>query len=57
MKHWIGLIALALILTGCSSEPQVTETTTQNASGELEGNEPKFIMVPAQGDPNNPNRK
>jgi hypothetical protein len=45
----ILLSLLALASAGCqSSTPQTTESV-RNAEGELEGKEPQFKMVPAQG--------
>ncbi len=50
-------LGLALAALGCSNDAPIAEGTVKNASGETEGKEPTFVMVPAQNDPNAPATK
>jgi hypothetical protein len=60
MKRTLLLIlgtALALFAAGCQSEAPIADKDNRNADGEVEGKAPSFVMVPAQNDPSNPNKK
>ncbi len=52
----LGLVA-AFALVGCQNDAPIADSQTRNADGEIEGKAPNFVMVPAQNDPNNPNKK
>lgn len=49
-------IFAAILLVGCGSGDNVTETKIA-PTGEIEGKEPSFKMVPSQKDPNYPGGK
>lgn len=52
------ILVVALGLVGCQgSDAPIADAQKRNADGEVEGKEPTFVMVPAQNDPNNPNKK
>lgn len=52
MKARLILVGLAALLAfGCGSGETVSETQVA-PSGEIEGKEPTFTMVPSQKDPN-----
>jgi hypothetical protein len=51
----LGMLVLAVV--GCHNEAPIADAETRNADGEVEGKAPSFVMVPAQNDPSNPNRK
>jgi hypothetical protein len=44
-------VLAALLAFGCGSSETVSETKV-SPSGEMEGKEPTFTMVPSQNDPN-----
>ena len=50
-------VVLGLLGVGCQNEAPIAEGQVRNKDGEVEGKEPKFVLVPAQNDPNNPNRR
>ncbi len=50
-------ITLAILVGGCQSEAPIADKDNRNADGEVEGKAPNFVLVPAQNDPNNPDKK
>ncbi|MCX6341864.1 MAG: hypothetical protein NTU72_05730 [Fimbriimonadales bacterium] len=51
------LCVFAVFAIGCGNDAPVSQATTKNSSGEMEGNAPNFVMVPSQNDPNAPASK
>jgi hypothetical protein len=55
MKSKLFLLGLfAVFAFGCGNDAPVSQATSKNSDGEMEGNAPNFVMVPSQNDPNAP---